>query len=318
MPGRVLATGTPAGLVAARGAASLEEAFIGYLEEAAGERPRPADASPTPAPAEPERRRARPPRRSACGGCSPIAIREEPGAAARPDPARLRPARHRDPDAGLRLRHHHGRGDLTFAALDRDQTPESRAYLEELAGSRYFVEQPADRRLRRARAAAAQRRARGWPSRSRPASAATCSARPAGRGRRPGSTAPCRSAPRRSGATSRACTRHYLADPRGAARRRRRGRRRRSRSGSATTRTSRACMPWCRAIIAHAAGPDPRHPDGARRGAREGAGLDHQLLRHARDPRSSSCSASSCPTSPGDAQLPRCWSAWRCSSSACR
>ena len=32
--GRVLATGTPADLVAARAAANLEEAFIGYLEEA--------------------------------------------------------------------------------------------------------------------------------------------------------------------------------------------------------------------------------------------------------------------------------------------
>ena len=32
--GRVLATDTPAGLVAARGAATLEEAFISYLEEA--------------------------------------------------------------------------------------------------------------------------------------------------------------------------------------------------------------------------------------------------------------------------------------------
>ncbi len=32
--------------------------------------------------------------------------------------------------------------NLSFAALDRDQTPESRAYLEELRGSRYFVEKP--------------------------------------------------------------------------------------------------------------------------------------------------------------------------------
>ena len=34
--GRVLATDTPAGLVRARGAATLEDAFIGYLEEASG------------------------------------------------------------------------------------------------------------------------------------------------------------------------------------------------------------------------------------------------------------------------------------------
>src|ERR1019366_5330188 len=32
--------------------------------------------------------------------------------------------------------------NLSFAVLDRDQTPESRAYLEELRGSTYFVERP--------------------------------------------------------------------------------------------------------------------------------------------------------------------------------
>jgi ribosome-dependent ATPase len=32
--------------------------------------------------------------------------------------------------------------NLTFAVLDRDQTPESRAYLQELRGSPYFVEKP--------------------------------------------------------------------------------------------------------------------------------------------------------------------------------
>ena len=30
---------------------------------------------------------------------------------------------------------------LTFAALDRDRTPESRAYLNEFRGSRYFIEE---------------------------------------------------------------------------------------------------------------------------------------------------------------------------------
>src|ERR1700739_862212 len=36
--GRVLATDTPSGLIAARGAATLEGAFISYLEEATGSR----------------------------------------------------------------------------------------------------------------------------------------------------------------------------------------------------------------------------------------------------------------------------------------
>ena len=72
--GRVLATGTPAELVKARGVATLEDAFISYLEEATGAR----------AARRRRRRRAgrrarRRPRdvgsraaRSACGGCSPI------------------------------------------------------------------------------------------------------------------------------------------------------------------------------------------------------------------------------------------------------
>jgi ribosome-dependent ATPase len=33
--------------------------------------------------------------------------------------------------------------NLTFAVLDHGQSHESRAYLEELRGSTYFVEQPA-------------------------------------------------------------------------------------------------------------------------------------------------------------------------------
>ena len=32
--------------------------------------------------------------------------------------------------------------NLSFAVLDRDQNPESRAYLEELRGSSYFMEKP--------------------------------------------------------------------------------------------------------------------------------------------------------------------------------
>ena len=32
--------------------------------------------------------------------------------------------------------------NLSFAVLDHDQSPESRAYLEELRGSTYFIEKP--------------------------------------------------------------------------------------------------------------------------------------------------------------------------------
>ena len=47
--------------------------------------------------------------------------------------------------------------DLTFAVLDRDQTTISRDYALNLAGSRYFIEQPPLRRLRRSRPAHARR-----------------------------------------------------------------------------------------------------------------------------------------------------------------
>ena len=70
--------------------------------------------------------------------------------------------------------------NLSFAVLDHDQSPESRAYLEELRGSSYFVEKRAARRLRRTRKSPARAATSRPPSKSRPASAATSSAaRPA-------------------------------------------------------------------------------------------------------------------------------------------
>jgi ribosome-dependent ATPase len=135
--GRVLATGTPAELVKARGVATLEDAFIGYLEEATRSR------SPVPQqlvlePGETVRR-VRPPLR-APSAFSPqrllaYAIRE--ALELLRDPIRL----------GFSLLGTtflmlvFGFGvstdvnNLSFAVLDRDQSPESRAYLEELRGS---------------------------------------------------------------------------------------------------------------------------------------------------------------------------------------
>ena len=95
----------------------------------------------------------------------------------------------------LRLWHHLGcRGHLTYAVLDRDQTPESRSYLEGLAGSRYFIERQAQLTTpsRDGSAAQCERGASPWRWRFRRASARTCCE--AGRRRwPPGSTAPCRS-----------------------------------------------------------------------------------------------------------------------------
>jgi ribosome-dependent ATPase len=139
--GRVLATDTPEGLVKAKGANNLEDAFIRFLEQ--------QRATTIPA----------------------LTLDETRVTASQPTEAAVRPAAYfrlqrmfaytireglelvRDP---IRLTFAlfgttllmivFGFGistnvnNLTFAVLDRDQTPESRAYLEELRGSPYFVE----------------------------------------------------------------------------------------------------------------------------------------------------------------------------------
>ena len=140
--GRVLATDTPRNLIRARGAATLEDAFVGYLEEAAGSRGsrlRKPDASGKAAAPGPQRRRRAP---SACGASSPT-------------PSAKRLELMRDPirlgfalfgTAFLMLVFGFGIStdvnNLSFAVLDHDQSHESRAYLEELRGSHYFVEKP--------------------------------------------------------------------------------------------------------------------------------------------------------------------------------
>ena len=147
--GRVLATDTPAALTKTRGAATLEDAFISYLEEANG-----ASAPPRRRAAHrgrPRRSRtrlrrdwktARPRRRPRPSpDASPTATRETLELLR--DPIRLSFALLGT--AFLMLIFGFGIttdvDNLSFAALDRDQTPESRAYLSEFRGSRYFVEQ---------------------------------------------------------------------------------------------------------------------------------------------------------------------------------
>jgi ribosome-dependent ATPase len=134
--GRVLATDAPAALVRARGAATLEEAFVGYLQEAAGASP-PVE-TPMPAPA------ATPPAHRRAVRFSParlIAYARQEGLEVSRDRIRLTFALLGSALLMVVL----GFGmtldvdDLTFAALDRDDSPESREYVENLAGSRYFV-----------------------------------------------------------------------------------------------------------------------------------------------------------------------------------
>ncbi len=153
--GRVLATGTPAELVKARRAANLEDAFISFLEQE-----RPPVASPlvidqTPS-ARPTTSRPRGPSFS-FQRLFAYTIRESLELLR--DPIRLSFALFGT--ALLMIVFGFGIStdvnNLSFAALDRDQSPESRAYLEELRGSRYFVEKPQladyadiDRRLKNA------------------------------------------------------------------------------------------------------------------------------------------------------------------------
>lgn len=154
--GRILAMGAPRALVAERGAATLEEAFIGWLEEAAG--PEEAAEAPAPRPAAPARR----PRRFEAARLAACAWRETLELLR--DPIRLTFALL----GPLLLALAFGFGisfdveNLPYAALDGDRTPESRGLLESFAGSRYFSERPpladaaaAEVRLRAARIAVA-------------------------------------------------------------------------------------------------------------------------------------------------------------------
>jgi ribosome-dependent ATPase len=147
--GKVLASGTPAELKAEHGADTLEAAFIACLE-AAGDDPL-AAAEPLAVPHDTQRRKV--------GGLSVRRLlaysRRETMGLAR-DPIRLSFALLGT--ALLMLVFGYGITfdveGMTYAVLDRDQTPESRTYLEGLAGSLYFLDRPAivdqadmDRRL---------------------------------------------------------------------------------------------------------------------------------------------------------------------------
>ncbi|NUB25713.1 ribosome-associated ATPase/putative transporter RbbA [Azospirillum brasilense] len=161
--GRVLVSDTPAALVAKRGAATLETAFIGYLEDAVAARQESNAAAKadegwrTPSPAPPpdrpgERAEGRffnPRRMLSYTLLETLELRR--------DPIRATLAL----VGSLLLMVIMGYGinmdveDLSFAVLDRDQTTTSRDYTLNLAGSRYFVErapiidyEDLDRRMR--------------------------------------------------------------------------------------------------------------------------------------------------------------------------
>ncbi|QJQ00519.1 ribosome-associated ATPase/putative transporter RbbA [Herbaspirillum rubrisubalbicans] len=153
--GRVLVSATPEELVRQRGAASLEQAFIGYLEDAAGK------GDPAPSPAQnvisaPQTAKPRPGRlRTSLGRALSYSQRES--LELRRDPVRATLALLGTAilmfiiGYGINL----DVENLSYAVLDRDQTGLSQNYALNLSGSRYFIEKPPiadyqdlDRRMR--------------------------------------------------------------------------------------------------------------------------------------------------------------------------
>jgi ribosome-dependent ATPase len=154
--GRVLAVGSPKELVKKRGSATLEDAFISYLEEAAatGEKKR-AQAAPQatdqaakrPSVPQPTSQEAKPTPAPASKRFDPRRLwayaRRETMELLR-DPIRLSFAF----IGPVILMFAFGYGitfdveNLNFAAFDQDRTPESRRLLEGFSGSHYFSERP--------------------------------------------------------------------------------------------------------------------------------------------------------------------------------
>ena len=156
--GRVLDSDRPAALIAKRGAATLEEAFIGYLVEAGGDAPAADDAPPADtaqaAPAAAHGSTARGPvfslqRLFSYLWREALELQRDPVRAAM---ALL---------GSLVLMFVIGYGitldveNLSYAVLDRDRTQASQNYALNLSGSRYFIERPPivdeadlDRRMR--------------------------------------------------------------------------------------------------------------------------------------------------------------------------
>ncbi|GAA0604423.1 ribosome-associated ATPase/putative transporter RbbA [Craurococcus roseus] len=145
--GRVLVSDAPRALTEKRGAATLEEAFIAYLEEATRDS-EPAPAAPPRDIPKPAERPGADPRQSGRHGFDPrrlLSYSRWEALELRRDPVRATLALL----GSLILMVIMSYGitvdveNLSFAVLDRDQTTISRDYALNVAGSsRYFVEQP--------------------------------------------------------------------------------------------------------------------------------------------------------------------------------
>jgi ribosome-dependent ATPase len=142
--GHVLATDTPADLVRARGVSTLEDAFISYLEEARGPQAAETAAFAAPSATTGEPPRLPPPQQRVFSLRRLLAYTIRETIELLRDPIRLTFALFGT--ALLMVVFGYGIStdvnNLTFAVLDHDKSHESRAYLEELRGSTYFVEKP--------------------------------------------------------------------------------------------------------------------------------------------------------------------------------
>ncbi|AUW12550.1 ribosome-associated ATPase/putative transporter RbbA [Klebsiella michiganensis] len=153
--GKVLASDTPQALVEQRGSASLEEAFIAWLQEAA-DAAQPPDAQAAPVPTMEHKAESVAPRQ-AFSLQRLFSYSRREALELRRDPVRSTLALL----GTVILMFIMGYGismdveDLRFAVLDRDQTVSSQGWSQNIAGSRYFIEQPPlqsyselDRRMR--------------------------------------------------------------------------------------------------------------------------------------------------------------------------
>jgi ribosome-dependent ATPase len=138
--GRVLAQGSPAELTRARGAETLEQAFIACLEEASGETPADPGDPPPLGQARPASAHQQRPTLFSPGRWWAYARRE----AIEIWRDRIRLAFALLGPVLLMIAFGYGISfdveNQSYAVLDRDRTPESRAYLENYSGSRYFRE----------------------------------------------------------------------------------------------------------------------------------------------------------------------------------
>ena len=140
--GKVLVSDTPAGIVAKRGGANLEEAFVSYLEEAIGKPQPPAEPAPASMATPPPGRRQDVTSRRAFDLRRMLSYTRRETLELSRDPIRATLAL----VGSVLLMFVIGYGisldveDLAFAVLDRDQTTASQNYVQDIAGSRYFVE----------------------------------------------------------------------------------------------------------------------------------------------------------------------------------